>query len=77
MKEKEILALILYLTALALFIIVVHRHWHKWLAWTKVQNNGYPLWFSGAFGFRTMEISVCATCGEVRARLLQTGDIPK
>jgi hypothetical protein len=46
-------------------------HRHQWLPWTKVVWNGKPLSFSGAFGYRETEITVCATCAEVKIRQRQ------
>lgn len=49
-------------------------HRHQWLPWAKVIWNGKPLSFSGAFGYRDTEISVCATCSEVKIRQFQVSE---
>jgi hypothetical protein len=54
-------------------------HKHQWLPWARQSWNDKPLYFSGAFGHRRCEVSICATCGEVKIRMLQVlpEDMPK
>jgi hypothetical protein len=63
------LVFLLWSVSVAVVIATISAmHHHHWGPWSGYCNDDRPIYITGAYGSRKLEVSICATCSRMKMR---------